>query len=315
MPVHETVSRTPQPRSRRALAQLITQAERGVPLGHRWSAPHDDDGWVVGITGPPGAGKSTLVDRLITELRADGARVAVLAVDPSSRLSGGALLGDRVRMGSHSFDDGVYIRSVGSRGSTGGLSPAIDRSVEILRGAGFDWVLVETVGVGQIESDVMLLADTTVVVLMPGSGDIVQANKAGLLEIADIFVVNKADLPTAGTLVYDLHDASTGRKEGAPPIIQTTAISGVGVSELADALRAGRADCAGAVTRAARRQERRRVRLIERTLESLRSALEEYATSDTGRTALDRLSERPEATGAELLQILVADVLGRPERG
>jgi LAO/AO transport system kinase len=158
----------------------------------------------MGLTGPPGSGKSTLVDGLISELRGRGETVAVMAIDPSSPRSGGAILGDRVRMQRHAGDAGVYIRSMGSRGHLGGLAASSGAVVELLRDFGFDWILVETVGVGQSEVEIASHADTTVVVMAPGMGDGIQALKAGILEIADVLVVNKADLPGAEQTRRDL---------------------------------------------------------------------------------------------------------------
>ena len=185
---------------------------------------------VIGITGPPGAGKSTLLDRLVAVCRAAGKKVGVLAVDPSSPFTGGAVLGDRLRMQRHSTDEGVFIRSLATRGTAGGLSRAVGGAAKILGAAGFDPVFVETVGVGQGEVDIRKLADRVAVVLAPGWGDEVQAMKAGLLEIADVFVVNKADLPGADRLVDHLRAFTTA------PVLTTIAMDGVGVEELAAAL-------------------------------------------------------------------------------
>ncbi len=191
----------------RGLARLISRVEsREAQAIAQLKAIHAARGGarVLGITGPPGAGKSTLVDQCIRHLRGLGQRVAIIAIDPSSPFSGGAVLGDRIRMQSHANDDGVFIRSVGSRGARGGLSRSTRAIVEICDAYRYDWVIIETVGVGQSEFDIMELADTTIVVLTPESGDTVQTLKAGLLEIADIFVVNKADREGADNMAQAL---------------------------------------------------------------------------------------------------------------
>jgi LAO/AO transport system kinase len=197
---------------------------------------------VVGVTGSPGVGKSTTTSALVRELRADKQRVGVLAVDPSSPFSGGALLGDRVRMQDHATDDRVFIRSMASRGHLGGLSSAVPQALRVLDAAGCDVIIVETVGVGQAEVDIASLADTTVVLLAPGMGDGIQAAKAGILEVADIFVVNKADRDGADQVVRDLRYMQSlgGRHsvQGAwrPSIVKTVASRGEGISELRAAL-------------------------------------------------------------------------------
>ncbi len=192
---------------RLALARLITRVEnRGpeIPEIMRAIQPRLGRAHVLGITGPPGAGKSTLVDRLTSHLRAEGAAVGVLAVDPSSPFTGGAVLGDRIRMQAHTLDPEVFIRSMATRGSLGGLAGATGDVLKLMDAFGFPWALVETVGVGQTELDIVKLADTTVVALVPESGDSVQAMKAGLMEVADIFVVNKADRDGAHALMAEL---------------------------------------------------------------------------------------------------------------
>jgi LAO/AO transport system kinase len=223
---------------RRALARLLTHLEKGGATGRRAAALAYRAGIearTVGITGPPGAGKSTLVASLIGVARAGGVeQLAVLAVDPSSPFSGGAILGDRVRMQDHALDDGVYIRSMASRGHLGGLSVAVPEAIRILAAAGFPLVLVETVGVGQVEVEVAGATDTTVVVLNPRWGDAVQANKAGLLETADIFVINKADMPGVRETRRDLEQMMelSAPSDWRPPVVETVASTGEGVEKL-----------------------------------------------------------------------------------
>jgi LAO/AO transport system kinase len=221
---------------RGALARLISIIERGGDEARQVGrAAHGlgIDATTVGITGAPGAGKSTLTSALLEAVRAGGDPIAVLAIDPSSPFSGGALLGDRVRMGEHALDDGVFIRSMATRGHLGGLAVAAPEAVRVLAAAGYPWVILETVGVGQVEIDVVAQADTTVVVVTPGWGDAVQANKAGLMEIADVFVVNKADRPGAKDTARDLErmlDMSP-TPGWRPPVLCTTATTGDGVDE------------------------------------------------------------------------------------
>ncbi len=201
---------------------------------------------VVGLTGPPGAGKSTFADALIEGARSRGERVAVVAVDPSSPFSGGAILGDRVRMERHTGDDAVFVRSLSSRGHLGGLSASTAEVVDLLDAAGFDRIVVETVGVGQSELGVMEVADTVVVLVTPESGDAVQAMKAGLFEIADVFVVNKADRPGADRLARELERSlELAHGPWTPPVLTATATAGLGVQEVADATWAHAAWCAG----------------------------------------------------------------------
>ena len=235
--------------SPRAVARLVSVVSDASPqLREVASALADGTpptAWVVGLTGPPGVGKSTTVSALVSALRADGLRVGVLAVDPSSPFSGGALLGDRVRMGTHGLDEGVYVRSMASRGHLGGLAAATPQAVRVLEAAGVEVVLVETVGVGQSEVEVAALADTTAVLLAPGMGDGVQAAKAGVLEIADVLVVNKADRDGADATLRELRGmvalGGEGRAPGAwrPTVVRSVASSG-DVAEVVDALRAHR---------------------------------------------------------------------------
>jgi LAO/AO transport system kinase len=229
-----------------AVARLISLVEDAGPGLREVAAalaPHAGRAHVVGLTGPPGVGKSTTTSALVGALRATGRTVGVLAVDPSSPFSGGALLGDRVRMAEHTTDPGVFIRSMATRGHLGGLSWATPQALRVLDAAGCDVVLVETVGVGQSEVEVVGLADTTVVLLAPGAGDGVQAAKAGILEIGDVFVVNKADRDGAGRTARELRQVlGAGARDGdwAPPVISTVATDGTGVPELVAALDAHR---------------------------------------------------------------------------
>jgi LAO/AO transport system kinase len=191
---------------------------------------------VIGLTGAPGVGKSTVTGALVAAFRAAGRRVAVLAVDPSSPFTGGALLGDRIRMQEHATDEGVFIRSMASRGHLGGLAAATPQAIRMLDAAGFDPVIIETVGVGQAEVAVASLADSVAVLLAPGMGDAVQAAKAGILEVADLFVVNKADRPDSQQVVRDLRTmialANRGEDDWKPPIVATVAVRGEGTGEL-----------------------------------------------------------------------------------
>jgi LAO/AO transport system kinase len=232
----------------RALARLLTAVESGSPDLREISADlmrHTGGAHIVGITGAPGVGKSTTTSALVDVLRGKGRRVAVLAVDPSSPFSGGALLGDRVRMQHHATDDGVFIRSMASRGHLGGLSAATPQALRVLDACGFDVVLVETVGVGQSEVEVMSQTDTVLVLLAPGSGDGVQVAKAGILEIADSFVVNKADRDGVGAMTRELRAmitlGSRRPEDWVPEIITTVATRGEGVDELGDMLERHRA--------------------------------------------------------------------------
>jgi len=228
----------------RAVARLISLVEDESPHLRAVAAalsPLTGNARVLGLTGPPGVGKSTSTSMLVSAFRAAGQRVGVLAIDPSSPFSGGALLGDRIRMHSHTTDSGVFIRSMATRGQLGGLATATPQALRVLDAAGFDVVLIETVGVGQSEVDIVSLADTTVVLLAPGMGDGIQAAKAGILEVADVFVVNKADRDGADQTVRDLkHMISLGRREMGPswrqPIVRTVASAGEGVDELVAAL-------------------------------------------------------------------------------
>ncbi|HXD17621.1 MAG TPA: methylmalonyl Co-A mutase-associated GTPase MeaB [Vicinamibacterales bacterium] len=250
----------------RGIARAISLIEDESPAGAalvRAIYPRTGRAYLVGVTGPPGAGKSTLVDRMTTELRKAGRTVGIVAVDPTSPFSGGAILGDRVRMGAHFGDEGVFIRSMATRGHLGGLARATSDAALVLDAAGKDIVIIETVGVGQDEVDIVRTADISIVVLVPGTGDEVQALKAGIMEIADIFVVNKADRDGADRLVQSvaamlaLQTFQAG--EWRPPILKTEATTGAGVPGLVEAIEQFRAH--SEATRATRQRTRQEYRL------------------------------------------------------
>ncbi len=231
----------------RAAAQLMRDLDDGVPAARLELArlhPHTGNAFVLGVTGNPGSGKSTLVDVLIANYRAQGLRVGCLAVDPTSPFTGGAILGDRVRMTRHALDEGVFIRSVATRGALGGVSRSTADMVHVLDAMGVDVVIVETVGVGQAEVDIIRLAHTTAVVLVPGLGDDVQAIKAGLMEIADVFVVNKSDSPGAHRVVKSLtmlRDLEGARPDGwVPRVVETVGTEGLGIDALVAAVESHR---------------------------------------------------------------------------
>lgn len=244
----ESLLREAREGSRTSLARLITYIEAGGPrhretvaLAYATPAP-----WVVGITGPPGAGKSTLTDRLIVSALAAGSlggdvtidQVAVVCIDPSSPFSGGAILGDRIRMQDHATNPAVFVRSMATRGHLGGLALAVPDAVRVLGACGFHFVIVETVGVGQMEVDIAAAADTAVVVMNPGWGDAMQASKAGLLEVADLFVINKADRPGVSETVRDLEQMLdlSGGQDRRPEIVTAEATTGEGVAAVWNAL-------------------------------------------------------------------------------
>jgi GTPase len=258
---------------RLALARLITRVENrmpGVAEIMRSVQPRLGRAHVLGITGPPGAGKSTLVDRITTRLRAEGSSVGVIAVDPSSPFTGGAVLGDRIRMQTHTLDPDVFIRSMATRGSLGGLAAATGDVIKLMDAFGFPWILIETVGVGQTELDIIRQADTTVVTLVPESGDSIQAMKAGLMEVADIFVVNKADRDGAHALMAELrfsahlhHSSSVSAKDidWEIPVLAAQATNDVGVAELLAEVKRHRQTLEEAGALEKRRRARRRAEL------------------------------------------------------
>jgi LAO/AO transport system kinase len=227
----------------RALARLLSLVEDESPAVRsviKDLLPATGGARIIGLTGSPGVGKSTVTSALVTAFRAAGRTVAVLAVDPTSPFSGGALLGDRIRMQEHAADEGVFIRSMASRGHLGGLAASTPQAIRVLDAAGFELIIIETVGVGQAEVAIASLADSVVVLLAPGMGDAIQAAKAGILEVADVFVVNKADKPDAQQVVRDLRNmiALANRTEGdwKPPIVSTVAVKSEGIQELVSRL-------------------------------------------------------------------------------
>jgi LAO/AO transport system kinase len=281
----------------RAVARLISLVEDASPQLRKVAealAPHTGRAQVVGLTGPPGVGKSTSTSALVSAYRRQGKRVGVLAVDPSSPFSGGALLGDRVRMQEHATDDQVFIRSMATRGHLGGLAWATPQALRVLDAAGCDVVLIETVGVGQSEIEVVSLADTTIVLLAPGMGDGIQAAKAGILEVADVFVVNKADRDGADATERDLkYMISLGRRERTdvlwrPPIVKTVASKGQGLDEVVEAAESHRSWMVDHGELERRRQRRAEAEIEAISVERLRTQLGDVR----GGEALDRLAKR-----------------------
>ncbi len=282
----------------RSLARAISLVEEFAPSAPailREAFPLAGAATILGVTGAPGAGKSTLVDRLVARLRAAGRRVGVIAVDPSSAYSGGAILGDRVRMQDHASDPGVFIRSMATRGHLGGLSRAAGDAIDLMDAAGYDPIVVETVGVGQDEVEIARTADVVAVVLVPGMGDDIQAIKAGILEIADLFVINKADRPDADRLAADLQAMMALVPEDGrprPSIYRTIAVRDEGVAELEEGIRRF-AGGPGTARRGERRRERADARFRAILYERLvGGVLARVLPGDALRAAVDEIAER-----------------------
>jgi LAO/AO transport system kinase len=282
---------------RGALARLLSVVEAGGDDARDAVASLPvtvaEHAWTVGITGAPGAGKSTLTDHVVAHLRADGERVAVLAIDPSSPFTGGAILGDRVRMQRHATDPDVFIRSMATRGHLGGLTRATPQAVRVLASAGYAWILVETVGVGQVEVDVAGAADTTVVVLNPGWGDGVQAAKAGLLEIGDVFAVNKADRAGLDATVRDLRAMLelSGHPAWLPPIVETVAIEDRGVDDLLDAVRQHHEHLVASEELGPRREQRIADELRALVLERLSERADDFCSGPRFATVVRQVAD------------------------
>ena len=278
----------------RALARLISLVEDSSPRVRdliKELLPSTGSARIIGLTGSPGVGKSTVTGALVGAYRAAGSRVAVLAVDPTSPFSGGALLGDRVRMQDHALDDQVYIRSMASRGHLGGLAASTPQAIRVLDAAGFELIIIETVGVGQAEVAIASLADSVVVLLAPGMGDAIQAAKAGILEVADLFAVNKADKPDSQQVVRDLRNmialAHLGPDDWKPPIVSTVAVKGEGIDELVSRLDEHWSwlGSSGALER--RRQARAREEITALAFAALRGRLTANRLDDLARQVAD----------------------------
>jgi GTPase len=280
----------------RAMARAISLVEDGDPVAAAVLAalyPHAGSALVLGVTGPPGSGKSTLVDRLTARFRGEGKTVGVVAVDPSSPFSGGAILGDRIRMQAHALDDGVFIRSMATRGRLGGLAAATAQALVVLQASRRDVLLVETVGVGQDEVDIVETADVTLVVVVPGLGDEVQALKAGIMEIADVFVVNKADREGVERVVAEIQSMLSLAPEGRrPEIVRTVALDDRGIDDLLRAIGAFRAE-AEASGRLARTRRSQLRRLFDQTLrERMMGRVRTQLPAQELERILDRLEAR-----------------------
>jgi GTPase len=296
---------------KRALARAITLIENDDPTGWelvREVFPRTGRARIVGLTGPPGVGKSTLIGALTAEMRKQDREVAVLSIDPSSPFTRGALLGDRIRLSDHFLDQGVFIRSMASRGALGGLSESTLQAALLMDASGKDDVFIETVGVGQAEIDIVDHGDTVVLVLMPGSGDSIQALKAGVMEIPDVIVVNKADHPMTDTMIREIRGVLSLGPSGSwrVPIVRTEAAKGEGVPELAEKIAEHRAHIEAEGTLERRRARNLRNEVLELAASRMRRRLEATVADDSSvRELLDRVVKReidPASAAKELLE-------------
>ncbi len=284
-------------RDQRGIARAISLVEENDPLADEILASLDDSfvdqAMVLGITGPPGAGKSTLTDRIISNYRSQGKRVGVIAIDPSSPISGGAILGDRIRMMGHALDQDVVVRSMATRGRLGGLCAAAGAAVRILAGSGCSVIVIETVGVGQSEMDIIRLADITALVLAPGLGDDIQAMKAGLLEVADLLVVNKADCSGADTLAMDMESIARegeNKEQDYAKVCKTVASEGKGIDNLLAAIKSIDASHRDSGERRARREKAYDLEVLDWALEMVKpSIIEKIKKSSHDRKGDPRL--------------------------
>lgn len=303
----------------RSLARVISLVENEMPDKEEVLSElhqHTGRGYILGFTGSPGAGKSSLVDSIIREIRKRNQTVGVIAVDPSSPFSGGAFLGDRIRMNEHALDEGVFVRSMATRGSLGGLAKTTKEVVKVMDAFGIDWIIIETVGVGQSELDIMHIADTTIVVLTPGAGDSIQSMKAGIMEIADVFAVNKCDMPGADTLTLEVNimlDMQDDHIKWRPPVIQTATINkGVGINELLDSIETHRSY----LNEKGLFAERRRERTKNETLDIVNYQWQKLVREEVNRPGrakdlLEKVAAReidPYTASLEIINWIIADL-------